>query len=249
MRHYNSRIFWHFTGSPKNIDWSKVRIPKDITQHVATKPTNEAIDILKLIINSKTLKATCKEKAYGHRESDEFCCVTDIPLSHLDSHNEFYGDVAIGFNSAKIYKEFNPVLYIPKKGLVRNAIQFLEGTEKITNLSDFGLDEESAILSDFTKNEDNTWTMPSTEIGYAPNTKLEQYLINHLKITSFSDNPGESFYQEKEWRKIGDFQFEIEDIEALLVPKEKIREMNSFLSSLDGNRGISVLTWDLLLKS
>jgi len=51
-----------------------------------------------------------------------------------------------------------------------------------------------------------------------------------MKFSFFSDEVDESFYQEKEWRKIGNFYFENDDIEAVIVPKNHIDQIVSFLN-------------------
>lgn len=247
MTNLNSRIFWHFTGSPGGVEWGQIKYPKEIIKNKKPKSPLDSFEIVKKIFNNKSLLAKCVEKVYGNRKTEKFCCVTDIPINHLNKHKEFYGEVAIGFNSNKIYKKFNPVLYIPKADIIKNAIEVIETIENV-KIEELGLDPETAIRSEFTDNKDGTWAMPSTIIQYAKNSPLEKYLLNHLKITSFSDEPDQSFYQEKEWRKIGNFDFEHDDVEAIIVPKSLINESISFLNSIRLTN-ISIISWDIISKS
>ncbi len=244
MKNLYSKIFWHFTGSPKDIDWGNIKCPKDITKTKKPKSPSDCLLILKKILNKKTLLATCEEKVYGNRKTEKFCCVTDLPINRLNKHKLFYGEVVIGFNSKKIFENFNPVLYIPRADIIKNAIEVIEKIENI-KIEEIGLDPETATRSGFKDNRNGTWSMPSTIIRYAKNSPLEKYFLNHLKITIFSDEPDQSFYQEKEWRKIGNFDFEYEDIEAIIVPKNLIDEATLFLNSIQLNNVLTI-SWETI---
>ncbi|MFG1491075.1 abortive infection system antitoxin AbiGi family protein [Oceanospirillum sp. HFRX-1_2] len=129
---YYSNIYWHFTGSPKGIDWSIARCPKDITDQGPILNSLDAADILKKILDSSYLKATCTERISKGKETDTFCCVTDIPLKDLPSHAPYYGKVAIGFKSEAVHKHFVPVLYIPEQNLP--AIEKLVPNRKLVEM-------------------------------------------------------------------------------------------------------------------
>ena len=75
----------------------------------------------------------------------------------------------------------------------------------------------------------------------------DPYFFNHLKLTYFSEYPNESFYQEREWRKIGDFKFEEKDIEAIIAPKECTQEIIKFLKDYKFYNP-SIISWDLIDK-
>lgn len=85
----NSKIFWHFVGSPENIDWLKLKKPKDILLSGNPKKNERSWDILTAILESKKLLATCNEKLYGFRQTDKFCCVTDLPFKSLVYHRQY----------------------------------------------------------------------------------------------------------------------------------------------------------------
>ncbi|MEX2409815.1 MAG: abortive infection system antitoxin AbiGi family protein [Candidatus Paceibacterota bacterium] len=249
MNKYYSNIFWHFTGSPKNIKWDEVHKPADIIKDATTKSTYEAWDILKKILDSKILKATCNEKLYGYRETDKFCCVTDIPLMNLHRHKKYYEDVALGFNSSNIYDAFNPVLYTSMSGIIKKVISVEDKKEVWTKeqAENIGIDEEIAKRSGFELDDNGNYIVPTTTFGYSENTALEKYFLNFVKLSIFSDEAGESFYQEKEWRKIGDFRFEYDDLSAIIIPKSHLGEVVDYLSE-KGITDISTFTWEILSK-
>jgi hypothetical protein len=246
----NSKIFWHFVGSPENIDWSKLKKPKDILLSGNPKKNEESWNILTAILESKKLLATCNEKLYGHRQTDKFCYVTDLPFKSLIYHRKHYGNVAIGFRSSKIYSNFKPVLYTPIEGFLRHAIEVKEEEEEFSfdQLNAFGMDEKTILTSGYTKTPSGTYKGTSTLIDFAKNSPLEKYLLNFVKGTEFSEEPGESFYEEREWRKIGDFIFDFENVAAIVVPIE----LTSNAITLFGRLGIStvsILTWEVIEKT
>jgi hypothetical protein len=246
----SSRIFWHFVGSPEKIDWSTVQKPKDITSKSGPKPNKKSWEILKAILESKKLVATCNEKLYGYRKTDKFCCVTDLQMKNLLSHREYYGNVAIGFRSENIYSNFTPVLYTPIKNFLTHAIETREEFEEwtLSELKSMGMDEEIALRSGYEKTVDGKFRGSSLIIDYAKNSPLEKYVLNFVKGTKFSDEPGESFYQEKEWRKINDFNFENYDIAAVIIPKEYVSQTIELLNKLKIDK-TSILTWEIIDKT
>jgi hypothetical protein len=219
----NSKIFWHFTGSPDNVDWRKIQSPKDALAVSKAKSSIQSFETLRKIIQSNTLKATCTEHLYGYRDTDIFCCVTDIAFAELSNHRSLYGDVAIGFQSYLIYQNFNPVLYIPRSHVIAHAIEIKESLDVIPK-ENLPYDPESTLSPEIKKNTDGTYSVPSTSMKYAENRDLDKYLLNHLKMTAFSDEPNMSFYQEKEWRRIGDFEFELDAIAAIVIPRSLNKE-------------------------
>lgn len=248
MNNISSKIFWHFTGSPSDLVWNNIYKPSDIIKFGKLKSLDEAINILKMIIESKTLKAKASEYLFDDRETSKFCCVTDIPLKFLDQHKDYYGKVAIGFSSKKIYENFNPVLYLKRSEFLSNSLELVETDPWKIRLEDLGITHDDAINNDFTPNPDGTYSIPFQKLTIEIEEKLKKYLTNYIKFSYFSDEAGESFYQEKEWRKIGNFYFDHNDIEAVIVPKNNIDLITSYLTRMQINQ-VSILSWDVIEKS
>jgi len=61
-------------------------------------------------------------------------------------------------------------------------------------------------------------------------SKLGSFLFHHFKITAFSENPGNPFYREREWRKLGNFQFNANDIAAIIVSERSLKKSQGILS-------------------
>jgi hypothetical protein len=240
---YYSNIYWHFTGSPEGVDWSNAQCPKDITAQGPVLDDGKAAEILKLILTSNMLRATCTEKISVDKETDSFCCVTDIPLKDLPSHAPYYGKVAIGFKAASIHKHFVPVLYIPKQNLP--ALNKLVPNKKLQKMSaeylgySGGFQEQQAMKM-FAQAEHSP-----EEIEVVDEGAIGGFFSNFVKITDFDIDPENTYYREREWRGIGDFNFDHTDIEALVAPKEVLPTIREKLEELE-IQDISVLSWEFI---
>lgn len=247
---YYSNVFWHFTGSPKGVDWSRYRRPKDILLQGKPRPPEQALRILFGILDSEFLMATCTEHISQKIRTQEFCCVTDIPLLDLMLHSKYYGKVALGFNCSAIHQAFNPVLYLPRRNFPRKKHLMRDGRTYI--VEDF--DDVDACDFDHEQLSDGTFQLIlhhpqlrffATEIE---SSTIDGYFINNLKITRFSPSIGESFYQEREWRCMGNFGFEKNWVEAVIVPRRLKQRVQEFLNSKQ-YRHVTVLTWEFLRRA
>ncbi len=240
MNSYYSNIYWHFTGSPRGLDWTKVFCPRDMLRYGKPKTDADAVDVLGKIVRSNTLLAMAREKIDNHIFSDAFCCVTDIPIQNLLEHKKYYGNAAIGFRAAKVHRHFNPVIYLSKKFIPVRSKKYEELNQE----------ERSAVMmrhygrGTTYKNFRLEKLIQSSSID---EDSLGSFLFHHFKVTHFSEDPAETFYKEREWRKLGDFHFKPADIAALIVSEESLPAVRAMLNE-NGNHDIAVLTWELLEK-
>lgn len=240
---YYSNIYWHFTGSPKGVDWSIARCPKDITNQGAVLDDSVAAETLILILDSKSLWATCTEKIADGVETEKFCCVTDIPLKDLPSHSPYYGKVAIGFKAEAIHKHFIPVLYLPTQNLP--AIEKLIPNRQI-----------SKMISDLLSSS-GSWAeqqamklMPRAHqymevVKEIDKNEIGGFYSNFVKITNFDSDPQNTYYREREWRGIGNFNFDYADIEAVVAPSSVLPVIKDKLEKL-GIKDINVVSWEFV---
>jgi len=240
---YYSNIYWHFTGSPEGVDWSVARCPKDITAQNPVLDDEKACNIFQLILETSTLKATCSEKISETLVTDKFCCVTDIPLKDLPSHAPYYGKVAIGFKAESIHKHFVPVLYIPQQNLPAVS-KFVPNRQLQEMAGEFlqysgGFQEQQAmkLLSQAAHNPEEIKVIDEAQVG--------GFYSNFVKITDFSSDPANTYYREREWRGIGDFNFSYEDIEAVVAPESVLSSIKEKLSKL-GITHINVISWEFI---
>ncbi|GAA0483674.1 hypothetical protein GCM10008986_06000 [Salinibacillus aidingensis] len=224
---FYSNIYWHFTGGPVSKDgsevWHHFRCLREVKENTTLRHPERAMGNLKNILQSKVLQATTTEKVLEKVETDEFCCVCDIPLKDLVFHRQYYGDYAIGFNARKIHENFHPVLYFepyPTKMLKMQPKQVQR------EVKEKGTENQMDFLELLGINQNNP-------------------LVNFLKLTHFDSDYDDSFYGEREWRCLDDFSFTNEDVEAVIVPKDHVNEISEYLKG-EGFLNISVLSWDLI---
>ncbi|SET77463.1 Putative abortive phage resistance protein AbiGi, antitoxin [Salinibacillus kushneri] len=223
---FYSNIYWHFTGGPVSKDGSKVwhhyRCLREVKENTTLRHPEKAMENLKNIIQSKVLQATTTEKVLEAVETDEFCCVCDIPLKDLMFHRQYYGDYAVGFNAKKIHDNFHPVLYFEPYPTKMIKIK----PKQTQQLKTEGDENQINFLELLGINQSNP-------------------LVNFLKLTHFDSDYDDSFYGEREWRCLDDFHFTRRDVEAVIVPKDHVNDIGEFLNG-EGFRNISVLSWDLI---
>lgn len=240
---YYSNIYWHFTGSPEGVDWSVCRCPKDITEQGTVLADKKAVEILNLILDSSLLKATCSEKISESLETDKFCCVTDIPLKDLPSHASYYGKVAIGFKSEAIHKHFVPVLYIPKQNLP--AVRKLVPNRQLQTMAGEFLQYSGGFQEQQAMKLFSQAAHVLEEIQEIDEHEAGGFYSNFIKITDFDREPENTFYREREWRSINNFNFESTDIEAVVAPEVLLPIVRKKLDELSIER-VNVVSWEFI---
>jgi hypothetical protein len=241
---YYSNIYWHFTGSPEGIDWRKVRRPKDITRQGPILDPTKAKDILKQILTSKKLLGSCIERVVADLETARFCCVTDIPLKDLPTHAPYYGKVAIGFKATAVHKSFLPVMYIPNESMP--VVEMMVPNRKLQEMAhdflkyqgSFGEQQGMKLLAQSSNNKEEI-TKPDVDA-------MKGFLMNFVKVTDFDSSPEKTFYREREWRNIGDFNFTVDDVAAVAVPKSTIGEVREHLRLEGFSPSISIVAWEFI---
>lgn len=241
---YYSNIYWHFTGSPKGIDWREVRCPADIAKQGPILDSATATATLKLILTSQKLLGSCTERVVADLETAKFCCVTDIPLKDLPSHAPYYGEVAIGFKASAVHKAFLPVMYVPTESMP--VVEMMLPNRKLTEMAyDFlmyqgSFQEQQAmkLLAQAAHNKE-LLRKPDPEA-------MKGFLMNFVKVTDFDTSPENTFYREREWRNIGDFNFSVEDVAAVVVPESHVFEVRTYMDKEGYPGSISIVAWELI---
>ncbi len=250
MQRYFSNVYWHFVGSPRDIDWHQVAAPKDILALGKPRDEDECAGIVEAILGSATLRASCTERISDGITTDKFCCVTDIPLKDLPSHAQYYGTVAIGFNAAAIHAAFLPVLYIPTAQLPATQI----GVEPHRGMMQEA-SEADALGTGFYQGVAARLRLSAVKAGqpvYGTDPSLAQTpLRNYLKITDFSADPQNSFYREREWRHVGnDFSFAASDVAAVVAPQRVLPRLRDWLDmKRQFQQSLSLVAWELVLHA
>lgn len=216
---YYSNVYWHFTGSPANLDGTLVTRPADIHRYGTLKTLDESIDTLIRILQSRRLIAGSVEKIAEDIQTDPFCCVTDIPLKDLPVHARSYGKVALGFRASAIHRAFAPVMYLSQ--------------------------DNDMMREQFIRKGPGYRLARSN--GEGSSTRAVNPFWNFIKLTDFGPQPEATFYSEREWRHVGDFPFEDQDIEAVIAPAEKLPCLRTQLVDVLGYPAtLSLIAWEFL---
>jgi hypothetical protein len=241
---YYSNIYWHFTGSPKGIDWRKVKCPNDILMQAPILSSQDATATLIKILNSRVLLGRCTEKVLEGLETKPFCCVTDIPVKDLPTHAPYYGRVAIGFRAAAAHKSFLPVLYVPRESLP--LIETLVPNRTLTKMAYEAWGSQGSFQEQLGYKLHAQAAANKEPINEPDSAQISGFFMNFLKFTDFATSPENTFYREREWRNLGDFNFSPEDVAAIVVPEEHMAEVRHMLDKMGYPQSISILAWEFI---
>ena len=210
------------------------------TKEVHLGQYQEAVSVIvprRRKFNVKTRRTEIEENVRLTLTSVPTCCLSDIPIQHLHYHANRYGPFAIGFHRAAAVREgFNPVLYTLEHTSIIQSIygglselDFVE-PEIISN----GLDEiESSLKTIESKLGENN---VQTELGDLRGKVLSlqpeaEGIKNSVKqgceslrrllafVKTFSEDEFSTIYCEREWRSLRAFQFSMDDVAMIVVPR------------------------------
>ncbi|MFX0211951.1 MAG: abortive infection system antitoxin AbiGi family protein, partial [Candidatus Hodarchaeota archaeon] len=202
LQRFATKVLWHFTGYNKN-DEKAFLVLKKILEDRELKLGEYCPEVIMPISG---------EKRWGHPCS----CMCDIPFKDLRIHTRRYGKYGIAFDKNKAITKghFNPVLYIHKDHILFKHVEekLLGKIDELTRTTgDYGkrLYEYLVILGTYIKRSDLT---ASVSDG---NPFLD-------------DQQDNNFYYEREWRSAYSWKFKNEDIEAIMIQRKDIEDINNF---------------------
>ncbi len=238
-----SNTYWHFTGSPSNVNWSDATHPKDILTQGSVLSDTKAANNLHSILTEKTLKATCVETILQGMDTEEFCCVMDVPIRDLPSYSSYYGKVVIGFKAAAIRDYFVPVLYLPEHNL--QQVEEVAPNKEMAELANNFLDSTSGwamrqSLRLMTQAAHNIEALTQVDKEVVENT-----FVDYVKMNSFDADPLNNYYREREWRCLADFKFKHSDIDAIVMPEKMISTFRRKLDKLKLTN-VNLLSWEFI---
>jgi hypothetical protein len=220
LQRFATKVLWHFTGYNKSEE--------------------DSFGILKSIISERKLRLgkihsevilPSGKKRLGYPS----ICMCDIPFKDLRIHISRYGKYAISFDKTKAIAsgQFNPVFYMHKdhflfKYTEEELLPYIDtlvssGNEYSEKINNFLL-----LLGTYVKPSDLTAPI---SIG---NTHLDEMQNNN-------------YYYEREWRSAYEWNFKNEDIEAIMVQKKDIKEINKIIEA-NGISDVPIITYEMVEK-
>jgi hypothetical protein len=147
-------------------------------------------------------------------------CFADIPLDDLNIHLEKYSPFGIAFRKDFLLnKGANPVFYISKnsKDMSEGGIDFEKHFHK--QLQNY-IDLQKAFFSK-PKGVKGAFTSEETS-QYKFHIFLLKYFLCFLKFwdSTKDDEDIHNFYMEREWRIYGGLNFDIDDVQRIIIPKQ-----------------------------
>src|SRR4030042_2524099 len=244
-----SKILWHFTGGPIWNSKTKKQstTPKPASKayenlksilrskeiHLGTyKEVVRAIIPKQRKFNPATKKMEVRENVPVDIESSSICCLSDIPAPHLHYHAYRYGKFALGFHrDAVIRAGFNPVFYTLQDTPIVRSIYRGFSSLKIADFETIynGISTIEMEISDVENIYDNLdidklgavsdieSEVDSIDNAISKALKSLQNLVAFVK--SFEQNEFSTVYCEREWRSTKQYNFEIDDLVMIVLPK------------------------------
>jgi hypothetical protein len=221
LQRFATKVLWHFTGYNKNDE--------------------KAFSVLKKILEERKFKVgdfrpeVIMPKSGERRWGFPCSCMCDIPFKDLRIHTIRYQKYGIAFDKNKAITEghFNPVLYIHKDHILFKHVEekLLGKIDELTQTTgEYGkkLYEYLIILGTYIKRSDLTAPVSSG------NRELD-------------DSQDNNFYYEREWRSIYPWEFKNEDIEAIMIQRRDIENINNFLKE-HGMSNVPIVTYEMIEK-
>lgn len=272
-----SKILWHFTGGPLWCETNQKQL-KELKPAINGYNALIAIleskqlrlgqykEIVKVIVKEKrkynlNLKKSEIFKNYPVTlTSKPVCCVADIPLQHISYHAHRYGKIAIGFHRSAIIKAgFNPVMYTLEHTELLNKIY--EGYSSLDGIDVFSAKcelenlqgEIDTVLSDNDIDESVDSSSIELELDFIESSQgsIEECLSQQLAhIKTFDESEFDTIYCEREWRSTQPFNFSIDDIAIILLPKEQEGHhfYKKFLEEAKLPKEVTVGSWEDLVE-
>ena len=279
-----SKILWHFTGGPIWNSKTKKQstTPKPASKayenlksilrskeiHLGTyKEVVRAIIPKRRKFNPATKKMEVRENVPVDIESSSICCLSDIPAPHLHYHAYRYGKFALGFHrDAVIRAGFNPVFYTLQDTPIVRSIYRGFSSLKIADFETIynGISTIEMEISDVENIYDNLdidklgavsdieSEVDSIENAISKALKSLQNLVAFVK--SFEQNEFSTVYCEREWRSTKQYNFEIDDLVMIVLPKTigDTKYYKDFVEKVAPRlklpRRIPIIPWDDLVE-
>ena len=279
-----SKILWHFTGGPtwnsKTKKQSTTPKPtKKAYENLRSILRSKEIrlgkykEVVRVIIperrkfNTETKKVEDQKNVPVDIESSSICCLSDIPAPHLRYHAYRYGKFALGFHrNAVIRAGFNPVFYtLQDTPIVRSIYEgfsSLKVTEpetirETTDMIESKVSDAEGIYDDLDIDISSQIMEIESEIDSIENNISDavESLENFVAfIKSFERNEFSTVYCEREWRSTKQYNFEIDDLAMIVLPKivGKNKYYKNFVEKVAPGlklpRRIPIIPWDDLVE-
>lgn len=270
-----SKILWHFTGGPLwdnalNKQRTELKPATDAYSALSSILSSCQLrlgsyhEIVKVILKEKrrrnfeTKKLEILKDVPTHIRSSAVCCVADIPIQHLSFHSKRYGKIAIGFHRESIIKAgFNPVLYSLENTQLLNSLY--QGYSAVSEMfipyaisAKDDLESELESLSEVYEHNIDTSNLDMQLwcIEHSQDNALRSFETLLAYVKSFDDTELDSIYCEREWRSVSNFDFTLDDIAMIVLPRNQEGQNfhEEFCKTTSLPRSVTIACWEDLIE-
>lgn len=269
-----SKILWHFTGGPKWDETAQRQSKQRKSNSKAFKALkgilNDRIlrcgsynEVVNGVISSKLIEKTENPRGvrysyganYHQIQTSKVCCLTDIPVQHLQYHAQRYGKFAVGFHRKKVVDDgFNPVLYSLEDSTVTKRVLKISEALGTDLVFDVIQDLKRSLLDHqelFEFRDQIEAIVQSVVSEHAWDTvEVPAYDFRNLAtfIKTFTNEEFDSIYCEREWRNDKDFIFDIDDVAMIVIPRTD-KYLEKFIAEFQHlPRTIPIIAWEDLIE-
>lgn len=177
----------------------------------------------------------------------EVTCFADIPMNDLKIHMNKYSEFGIGFKKEFLIENgANPVFYVNEKSMIPINYNFDNDGKLVITKIDRKTYFETNIKSLFTHLQklDDFYNNAPEVIGRSRESIdlqkvthfLDFYIFSFIKSWELKDdeNDDENYYYEREWRIVGNIEFNLCDVERIIIPKDYSKRFREDFSSYFG---------------
>jgi len=168
--------------------------------------------------------------------SPQIVCFCDIPEGDLGIHMTKYSQFGLSFSKRFIASKGGcPVLYVPF-GAKALGVRLGGQEHLLSDLFDTSVPNAKKIVDAFKFGGESAPKVPAGVELREFLAFLEFRLFCYLKFfdETLSDAAAENFYMEREWRVIGNLEFESTDVRQVFVPKPYVRRLLAQYPECDG---------------
>ena len=247
VQRYVSKELTHFVGRGQSEEDQYSVLVEEILKGgwLRHSPTSsiEPVEVLESGGVSLSIAPNDPDIPPGELYRPQVVCFCDIPVSDLEIHMRKYSPFGLSFlKPFLVEKGANPVFYIARNS---KALKFFAGREnELTpervfpreqlfehNIREQGTLFWKLLLGDpplhnnglLVKHPEEHQTLSTLQVF------LNVYVFSFLKIFDdmTTDEDPQNFYMEREWRVLGDINFELQDVYRVFLPRsyaERFRE-------------------------
>ncbi len=186
----------------------------------------------------------------GELYRPQVVCFCDIPVTDLEIHMRKYSRFGLSFlKPFLVEKGANPVFYIARNS---KALKMFMGLED-EPIPERVFPREQLFTHNVGEYNNLFWRLLLGDPPLHNNGLLVQFPEEHQKLSTFqsflnvyvfsflkyfddttTDEDPENFYMEREWRVLGDINFELEDVYRVILPRSYARRLREDLPDYTG---------------